>query len=113
MFVVTKMKIKREELKFLIEFNNTGIKEALNQPYKEESKSEKNKAILNINFLIENSVYKGSAPNIKKNAMVDCYHYFEIELNNEPAYIVIRQMKTNICVFYSIVDKIKENVKTD
>jgi len=42
--------------------------------------------------------------------MVKCYHYFETEINNEPSYIVIREMKTKECVFYSIVDKIRENV---
>jgi len=108
LFVATNIRVERPELKYKIEFNCRGIDEALNQPHKH--KAEKNNSILNIINLITNSEYKGSAPDIKDNPMVKCYHYFEIEINNEPSFIVVRELMTNSCIFYSIVDKIRDNV---
>lgn len=40
--------------------------------------------------------------------MVKGYHYYKIEINNEPSYVVIRELKTGELMFYSIVEKIKK-----
>ena len=89
-----------------ISFTSTGIKEALNQPHK--YLLEKNEAVRYIKSLLEKGNYVRFDPDVKDNQMVKGYHYYKIEINNEPSYVVIRELKTGELMFYSIVEKIKK-----
>lgn len=89
-----------------ISFTSTGIKEALNQPHK--YLLEKNEAVRYIKSLLEKGNYVRFDPDVKDNQMVKGYHYYKIEINNEPSYVVIRELKTRELMFYSIVEKIKK-----
>lgn len=89
-----------------ISFTSTGIKEALNQPHK--YLLEKNEAVRSIKSLLEKGNYVRFDPDVKDNQMVKGYHYYKIEINNEPSYVVIRELKTGELMFYSIVEKIKK-----
>ena len=88
-----------------ISFTSTGIKEALNQPHKHLLA--KNEAVRNIESLIKRGKYVRFDPDVKGNQMVKGYHYYQIEINGEPSYVVIRELKTGELLFYSIVEKLK------
>lgn len=88
-----------------IGFTMAGIKEALNQPHKDQSA--KNAAMKNIEKLISEGKYIKFAPDEKDNAMVVGYHYIEIDVAGGKSYAVIREMRDGKSVFYSIVEKIK------
>lgn len=88
-----------------VSFTSTGIKEALNQPHKHIL--EKNEAVRDIAKLLKTAKYVRTDPDIKGNQMVKSYHYFEIEIANEPSFAVIRELSTGELVFYSIVEKLK------
>lgn len=88
-----------------VSFTSTGIKEALNQPHKHIL--EKNEAVRNIVRLLETAGYVRTDPDIKENRMVKAYHYYQIEIANEPSFVVIRELSTGELVFYSIVEKLK------
>lgn len=89
-----------------VSFTSTGIKEALNQPHK--YLLEKNEAIRSIFSLLKNGEYTKYTPDEKGNVMVKGYHYIQIEIGNEPSYAVIRELKNDELLFYSIVEKIKK-----
>ena len=88
-----------------VSFTSTGIKEALNQPHKHIL--EKNEAVRNIVGLLETARYVRTDPDTKDNQMVKAYHYYQIEISNEPSFVVIRELSTGELVFYSIVEKLK------
>ncbi len=88
-----------------IEFTMTGIKEALNQPHKDQTA--KNEALRRIDKLISDGQYVKFAPDEKDNAMVVGYHYIEIDIAGGKSYAVIREMRDGRSMFYSIVEKIK------
>ena len=98
--------IPQKWLDMPISFTSTGIKEALNQPHK--YLLEKNEAVRYIKSLLEKGNYVRFDPDVKDNQMVKGYHYYKIEINNEPSYVVIRELKTGELMFYSIVEKIKK-----
>lgn len=88
----------------VVEFNNTAISEAINQPHKH--KAEKRRKLLTIADRLAG--FKGSfasAPDEKRNSMVNQYHYLPIEIAGETSYIVIREMTDGKKIFYSITDK--------
>ena len=89
-----------------VSFTSTGIKEALNQPHKHLLA--KNEAVRNIESLLKKGKYIRFDPDVKGNQMVKGYHYYQIEIDGEPSYIVIRELKTGDLLFYSIVEKIKK-----
>jgi hypothetical protein len=68
----------------------------------------KNEAVRYIKSLLEKGNYVRFDPDVKDNQMVKGYHYYKIEINNEPSYVVIRELKTGELMFYSIVEKIKK-----
>ena len=89
-----------------IAFTSTGIKEALNQPHK--ALWAKNEAVRDIVKLLREGTYTKYAPDEKENAMVKGYHYIEIQIEGEPSYAIIRELRNGDLVFYSIVEKIKK-----
>lgn len=89
-----------------IAFTSTGIKEALNQPHK--ALWAKNEAVRDIVELLRKGTYIKYAPDEKENAMVKGYHYIEIQIEGEPSYAIIRELRNGDLVFYSIVEKIKK-----
>ena len=89
-----------------IAFTSTGIKEVLNQPHK--ALWAKNEAVRDIVKLLREGTYIKYAPDEKENAMVKGYHYIEIQIEGEPSYAIIRELRNGDLVFYSIVEKIKK-----
>lgn len=88
-----------------VSFTSTGIKEALNQPHR--YLMEKNEAMRYIVRLLGNARLALIRDDDKNNQMVKKYYYFEIEINGEPSYAVIRELKTGELMFYTIVEKLK------
>ena len=87
-----------------VSFTSTGIKEALNQPHK--YLIEKNDAVRDIVRLLKNAGYVLRREDDKGRPFI--YHYFQIEIANEPSYIVIRENVNNKLIdFYSIVEKLR------
>ena len=95
--------VSRSELKGHISFTNKGIKEALNQPH--NNYHAKNQAIKNIVELLENSIYAGSAEDVKARRLK--FHYFKTIIKEDDSFIVIKEGYDNTFRFYSIVDRIK------
>ncbi|MFC4262460.1 phage minor head protein [Ferruginibacter yonginensis] len=87
-----------------INFGMNGIKEALNQGHK--FYEAKNEALLDIQNLIKNGTYIGSAEDSKNR--VKLFHYVEVEIAANKSYVVIKETEKNEFHFYSIVDKIKK-----
>lgn len=81
------------------------IKEFLNQPHK--FKKEKNELIKNIGAIFAGSDYKGYTEYHKDNPMIKYSHVFEIELNGEKSWIIVREDITGNAVLYSISDSDK------
>lgn len=92
---------------FLVRVKMTGksIKEFLNQPHK--FKKEKNELIKNIGAIFAGSDYKGYTEYHKDNPMIKYSHVFEIELNGEKSWIIVREDITGNAVLYSISDSDK------
>lgn len=88
-----------------VSFTSTGIKEALNQPHKHIL--EKNEAVRDIERLLKKAKLVLTRDDDKGNQMVKRYHYYQIEIANEPSFAVIRELTTGELVFYSIVEKLK------
>ena len=86
-------------------FNNTAIKEFLNQPH--VYKLDKNKILYNIKDVLKSATYIDSSPDIKGNKMVKCWHYLEILLKGAKSYIVVRELVTGEKILYSIVESLK------
>lgn len=92
---------------FPVQVGMTGksIKEFLNQPHK--FKKEKNELIKNIGAVFAGSDYKGYTEYHKDNPMIKYSHIFEIELNGEKSWIIVREDITGKAVLYSISDSDK------
>ncbi len=88
-----------------VDFNVTGIKEIMNQPH--IYKQAKNLAIYAIESIMKNAKFVQSSPDIKGNTMVKAWHYFDIQINGEKSYAVVRELITGEKVLYSIVDSLK------
>ena len=86
-------------------FNNTAIKELLNQPH--VYKLEKNTLLYNIKDVLKSATYIDSSPDIKGNKMVKCWHYLEILLKGTKSYVVIRELVIGEKILYSIVESLK------
>lgn len=95
--------VPRAELRGNISFSNSGIKEAVNQPHNHYS--EKNQAIKNIVDLLLNATYTGSAIDTKGRCLQ--FHYFEITINEDDSFIVVKENYDGTFRFYSIVDHMK------
>lgn len=97
--------VQVDNLKEVVTFTVSGIKEALNQPHKYIR--EKNEAVKNIQKLLKEATYIRSDADGKGREFV--YHYLKTTIHQEDSYIVIRENTRNKLVdFYSIVEKIKE-----
>lgn len=92
---------------FPVQVRMTGksIKEFLNQPHK--FKKEKNELIKNIGAIFARSDYKGYTEYHKDNPMIKYSHVFEIELEGEKSWIIVREDVTGKAVLYSISDSDK------
>ena len=101
--VPNNVKIFRTEINAHIEFSNSGIKEAINQPHSHYIL--KNRAIYDIISLLQTSEYIGSAIDLKGRCL--SFHYFKIPINGEESFAVIKENYDNTFKFYSIVDKLK------
>jgi len=89
-----------------VTFTASGIKEALNQPHKKTP--QKNDAIREIIPLLIKSTFIMSSPHNAGDHNI-VFHYFEISIDGEESYIVLKETKHNrVIAFYSIVDKIKK-----
>ncbi len=95
--------VYKKELDKPIQFTIKGIKEAINQPHKHYV--EKNEAIYRIVDLISDSIYIKQLADNK--GRFNCFHYLEIEIQNEPAWIVLREKFDGTIDFYTIVDFLK------
>ena len=88
-----------------VKMTGKSIKEFLNQPHK--FKKEKNELIKNIGAIFAGSDYKGYTEYHKDNPMIKYSHVFEIELNGEKSWIIVREDITGNAVLYSISDSDK------
>lgn len=86
-----------------VSFNKTSFKEFANQPFKFEV--EKLDILKNISKLLKESKYLGYRN--MDNPMIIKSHIYEILVNNEPCWIVVRERKTGEKIFYSISDSPK------
>ena len=80
--------------------SNRGIKEWLNQPFADTEA--KNEALLNLQELLENSVYSGSG--IDKHFQEVTVHLFETSIGGRKCWIVVRQNNTGEYLVYSVSD---------
>jgi hypothetical protein len=88
-----------------IHFTGAGIKEYLNQPHKYFS--QKNELIKDMGSVLEKSVYKGKTSYNRNNANIVASHIFEIEINKEKSWVIIREGANGDINFYSISDSPK------
>lgn len=98
-------KIRHPMINDDIEFNISGLKEALNQPH--INKEQKNEAVLDIVKRIEKGTYIKTSPDHKGREQFE-YHYISTQISDKESFIVLRKDKHNKkTIFYSIVDKLK------
>lgn len=88
-----------------------GIKELLNQPHRHYAF--KNELILDIKHVIRQAVYKGYTPYHKENPMYVRSHIFEITLQGDKTWIIVREDVDGNMVFHSISDsdKVLDGIK--
>ena len=86
-----------------------GIREILNQPDKHIS--EKNRSLKDMERLIYEAEHVLYIDDNKGNTMVKGYHYFKIIIAEEPSYLVVREMEYGSYYAYSIVDRLKREIK--
>jgi hypothetical protein len=90
-----------------VTFTLNGIKEAINQPHKFILK--KNEFIKEIETALQNAEYIKSETD-RTGELNFIFHYFRTSLNEEDSFIVLKEIrKEGKIVFYSIVDKIKND----
>lgn len=82
-----------------------GIKEFLNQPHRHFAF--KNELILDIKDVIRAAVYKGYTPYHKENPMYVWSHIFEITLQGDKTWIIVREDVNGNMMFHSISDSDK------
>lgn len=80
--------------------SNRGIKEWLNQPFADTEA--KNEALLDLQSLLENSVYRGSGTD--KHFQEVTVHLFETTIAGRKCWIVVRQNHTGEYLVYSVSD---------
>lgn len=84
--------------------SNRGIKEWLNQHFgNEDNTKSKNEALLNLQRLIKNSVYRGSG--VDKHMTTATLHLFETEIGSHKCWIIIIEFHDRTCLVWSITDK--------
>jgi hypothetical protein len=95
------------KLKMTVTFAFSGIKEAINQPHKHIV--QKNEFIKKIESeLLDAEYIKSETDQTGDENFV--FHYFRTIINSEDSYIVLKEIKKEgKIIFYSIVDKIKNN----
>lgn len=85
----------------------SGIKEALNQPH--EHYFEKNEAIRDIANQLSCSTFVETKTDSTGDSN-NIFHYLRTSIKGEDSYIVLRETKKDgMIIFYSIVDKIKND----
>ncbi len=90
-----------------VSFTSSGIKEAINQPHKFIFK--KNEFIKEIETELQNAEYIKSETD-STGELNFIFHYFRIKVNQADSFIVLKGIrKEGKIVFYSIVDKIKND----
>ena len=103
--------VKHPSLKSEINFTGVGIKEFLNQPHKYYA--DKNELVTDLKLLIEKSKYIGKTSYHKPNPDIVASHIFEIKINGDKSWIIVRENKDGTLNLYSISDnpKVKEGTK--
>lgn len=110
LIIAVEMYLKNKVIVFRAEIGNitftkSGLKEAINQPFKMYyEKCEIIKYDL-INHL-QNGAYLGKIPNNKKSKPhIVYFHYIEIQIRDISSQIVITEDRFGVCTFYSITEK--------
>lgn len=103
--------LKNEGFGREIHVSMRGIKEYLNQPHKHYAY--KNELLLKMPEIMRQAEYMGSVPNFKDVAGVKQSHLFEIRIQGDESWIVVREMKGGQIELYSISDspRILERIK--
>lgn len=102
--------VKRKELDKPITFNVSGVKELINQPHKHYY--EKNSLVRNLDTILKTAKYLGSHDFKAKLPFIQ-NHIFEIEINSERSFIIVKEKETGemICHSISDSDKVLEGIK--
>jgi hypothetical protein len=82
-----------------------GIKEFINQPHEHWAK--KNEILKDIQSVFSKSKYMGYSDYHKKNEMIQYSHIFEIEIEGNQSWIIVREDKVGVSSLYSISDSNK------
>lgn len=88
-----------------VKITGAGIKEWLNQPHKHIR--EKNRELLNLEKLFNESKYLGPTIDKKEREDVACSHIFETIIANEKSWIIVHEKKWGKYVIHSISDSDK------
>lgn len=88
-----------------VKITGAGIKEWLNQPHKHIR--EKNRELLNLEKLFNESKYLGPTIDKKEREDVACSHIFETIIANEKSWIIVHEKKWGEYVIHSISDSDK------
>lgn len=89
-----------KELRDGIRISNRGIKEWINQPHKH--KAEKDKALLDIEKILSESKYIGAG--IDKHRDSNIVHLYEVLINGDKSWLVVREFPNKIKLLHSISD---------
>jgi len=99
--------IINEDSGLKINFTITGLKEAINNPF--SAYEDKLNIFDNLADILKAAKYEGSVPNTKLTKKTDIikYHYFDVTIGSEPAFLVVSEDKFGKKTFYSITEKRK------
>lgn len=80
--------------------SNRSIKEWLNQPFNDVDA--KNEALLDLQSLLDNSVYRGSGDD--EHMATATMHLFETEIGGNKCWIIVRHFHDGTCLVWSVSD---------
>lgn len=80
--------------------SNRSVKEWLNQPFTDIDA--KNEALLNVQRLLDNAVYRGSG--IDEHMATATMHLFETEIGGRKCWVVVRRFNDGTCLIWSVSD---------
>lgn len=96
------VKIGNQDFPHEIQVSGSSIKEWTNQPHKHFK--EKNKMLLDIRKVMEEAKYKGAVDDHKNVPGLVQSHLFEIVLEGEPSWIIVREYAWGEFILHSIAD---------
>ena len=80
--------------------SNRSVKEWLNQPFGDVDA--KNEALLDLQSLLDNSVYRGSGAD--EHMATATMHLFETEIGGNKCWIIVRHFHDGTCLVWSVSD---------